>query len=393
MFSVNQNMNILFYDSEYTGHHSEYVIHLTSYINKTLSNNVRVHFLLPRYFASKDVIDFGVNITVYYLSEDELNIKQGRWDLLLRSKQETRNILKYGRNLKIDKVFCLNFNPFLLANFAIKTIFPFEVYGIYFHPFNRLEFLKGGKLLDKIRYTQKMLFIKRLISNKQVKKVYVLNDASGVNELNRICETNKFQWLPDPINLSKHDNCSIGSAERKVFLFFGFINKRKGILNFLQGVKNLDFSYLNCLEIRIKGQVDPDIIDELELVCDELRKTPVLINIKSQFLSKEELIAEVSNCDLILMPYLRVEGSSGLLGWAANFKKPVLGPKDGLIGELIRDYKFGISVDCGNTNEIGKGVVKYLEGDYELDSELQNKYCSERHPNEFARIIMNEMIV
>ena len=75
------------------------------------------------------------------------------------------------------------------------------------------------------------------------------------------------------------------------------------------------------------------------------------------------------SCDCILIPYKNPNQSSGVIGYASLFQKPVIGPSQGLLGRLIKEYKLGDTIDnispsclksavlltiCNNRNELSR---------------------------------------
>ena len=46
-------------------------------------------------------------------------------------------------------------------------------------------------------------------------------------------------------------------------------------------------------------------------------------------------------CDAILAPYLDSARSSGIIGHASQYHKPIIAPSSGLIGRLVKKYKLG----------------------------------------------------
>lgn len=74
--------------------------------------------------------------------------------------------------------------------------------------------------------------------------------------------------------------------------------------------------------------------------------------------------------------------SSGVLGYAALFNKPVIGPSDGLIGMLIKGNNLGITLESINTQSITNAFKENIT----IGS---NNYINKNSINEFCRIILS----
>ena len=81
------------------------------------------------------------------------------------------------------------------------------------------------------------------------------------------------------------------------------------------------------------------------------------------------------------MPYQITKLSSGVLGYAAVFRKPVIGPSDGLIGNLIRENGLGKCLPF-----ISKDYIKREFGERLLMDETT--YIKKNDISEFIRIIL-----
>ena len=81
------------------------------------------------------------------------------------------------------------------------------------------------------------------------------------------------------------------------------------------------------------------------------------------------------------MPYKITKLSSGVLGYAAVFKKPVIGPSDGLIGNLIKRNGLGMCLPYVSKDYIKKEFGKRLQA-------FETKYVEKNDVSEFIRIIL-----
>ena len=92
------------------------------------------------------------------------------------------------------------------------------------------------------------------------------------------------------------------------------------------------------------------------------REQPGLwLRIDDRRLDSDELAALVRQSDVVLAPYQRFVGSSGVLLWAALNGRPVLAQNYGLVGRLTREHQLGLSVDACAPAEIAREIGAHGE--------------------------------
>ena len=69
----------------------------------------------------------------------------------------------------------------------------------------------------------------------------------------------------------------------------------------------------------------------------------------------------VSQSDVVSVAYINFYSSSGVIGLAAQHNKPVIATKFGVVGDLTREYKLGLTVDGHNTTEIKEAMQYFLQ--------------------------------
>ena len=75
----------------------------------------------------------------------------------------------------------------------------------------------------------------------------------------------------------------------------------------------------------------------------------------------EELAYLFELTNYVLVPYQHVEQSSGIIGYAAQFNNPVIGPSEGLLGELISSYNLGYTITNINADRLAEIISKLLK--------------------------------
>ena len=352
-------MRTLIFDESLSGHHLEYLHHY--YMGACERPNVEYVICVPQgeFESKKDKYDWpkADNISFEWLSEEDCHailntsgIKSG----LAKAKR----IVRYAKITKSEKVILTNFMstiPFLLwfadNGLYIKGI----IYRIYLY--NKLNTISA-----KLRYAVENFCYHLMAKSKVMDKVFILNDQKSADRLNEMHHTGKFTFLPDPVpevDMSKVKNIRQQfdiPMEKKVFLHFGGLAKRKGTLDIINAIIMSDSETLSNKTFVFAGKVYQEMQDEFyALVKEAKQKAHVLVF--DEFCEYDFLYDMCYSCDVILAPYHQTNLSSGLLGYAALFRKPIVGPGDGLIGNLIRDYQMGYCLPNVSALDISKSFT------------------------------------
>lgn len=332
----------LIFDDTITGHHLEYI----SYYHELAKRNGEEQFcfLLPKEFCKvKDTINWSEepNVTVQYLNEhDREKCKKG--NVFVAAWNKSRIVARESKRLNADRVILttlMEFMPFLLFLLPGKCILSGIIYRIYL----RDNEMSGVRLwLEKLRF----LLMAR-IHKKSV--FYILNDENSTKRLNCNFNTNKFKYLPDPV--PNIDISSVRSIREKlgildsgyVYLHFGGLTERKGTLEILKAIMITDEKTLSNKSFVFAGKVYDDIREEFYNLLEQAKqRTNILVF--DEFCQYDFLYNLCKTCDCILIPYKMTNLSSGILGYAALFNKPVIAPEQGLIGDIVRENSLGVTL-------------------------------------------------
>lgn len=388
-------MNNLFFDTELEGHHSEYISHVIEYLanNKSIGNyTFIVHPDFSRKFPSiakkAESVD---NISIVGISHLELTkINQG--NLIIKSVNTYKLLDKYAKRFSATSVFLLYFNIF---QFSLGLFRPdYEIKGILFMQFYRMQ---KKSLKDKFKYLRKKIQTLFYVRNKQIKRVFVLNDQKTVTYLNNEYNTSIFYLLPDPIpvyiplpDFNIYNEYSI-DKKRKIFLHIGELSERKGTIDILDA--------FNQLEVKNIGQIALLLIGSANIAIDALIKSKiiilnkkfehVLIIYQNEFIKESKMKSLFEQCDIVLVPYKNVEASSGILGHSIAARKPVIGTKKGLLGEMIKKNKLGVLIDESTPECIACGIEEAMIKNY---PKFENEYYLKEHSKEkFAEILLGSL--
>lgn len=387
--------SVIFYDSEYSGHHLEYICHIFEVINRRAYKEEFL-FLVHKKIAQK-LLFFTTNRNVKIIPiGDEFGLGEPTGIGGFRRVKLEVQCLNYYLNVYPCTIcFLFNINPFLLS-----YAFPFgkmrpsktKVSGIHFHPFYRAEI---SSFKDWVKRGIKDYVLRRAIKNNRIQTLFILNDIFVVNELGRKYRTKKINLLPDPVKAIDFSQELVKNEGRRKLLFFGYINERKGILNFLESVSLLDEKSHKAMLIQICGEIAPSIEEKVKAKIKILKTLypELVIEVNNSFIRDEEVLAIFRNSDLILAPYSKIQGSSGLVGWAALTRKPILAPNKGLIAELVSKYKLGFTVETKDVHSISEGLKNFLEEGYLVAEEPRLEFLKENSPELFVEKILSNVLM
>jgi glycosyltransferase involved in cell wall biosynthesis len=149
---------------------------------------------------------------------------------------------------------------------------------------------------------------------------------------------------------------SLGLADEKIILFFGFIRSYKGLADLVRALPLV----LARFQVRliIAGEFWEDKKRYLRLI-DELGLQKH-VTVVDRYLRNEELPAYFCASDLVVLPYTSVTGS-GILQLAFAFGRPVVATAVGDFPKIIENGKTGFLVSPRSAGSIADAVVAFYE--------------------------------
>lgn len=380
-------MTTIVFTNSLDGHHLEYIHHVYEMAVKDIENSYV--FLLPVSFAEKQA-KFEWILT-----------KNVRFDFFEEYREiKTKNVLKrlLGSSYKTTKIVAQavkKFNPqYVYTNLMIGFV-PFApifikrrvrligiIYRIYLYDVGIRS--KWSIFQDRLKYLVMSKF-------NVFYRIMILNDKTGAHQLNKIYNTNKFVPIPDPyIPLDRKGIEDIrkgyGIENSKIlFAHFGAMNSNKGTLDLLESLVKLTGEECSRYSFFLAGKVDEKIKQHFSALVDDV-KNKVQIIVKDEYCSYEFFASLCVACDAIVIPYKRTAQSSGLIGYASQFGKPVIAPAKGLLGQLVREFGLGIQIDNISSENLIAAYHKIALGNYQKPSK---RYCEENTIENFQKTINN----
>lgn len=368
-------MKILIFEPSLSGHHLEYLQHL--YNGAVGRPDCEFVFAVPReeWSRMRDKCSWSEAKNVKFVMLDDSKCKAVETgSMLAKSWKLSRMIRRVALEHRVNEIFLITLAgaiPFLPLILLSKIKISGIIYNIYLRA--PKKGLRG--LIDKFRYWV-------MSHNRSMTKVFILNDPNSMDMLNKIYHTNKFINLPDPVpqidlvNLTDLRSEMDISPEKKVFLHFGAMDKRKGTLEILRALCLMTREELIDKKFIFAGRIDREIYDDFYRLIYRASTNGADIFVRDEFCPYDYIHSLCSTSDCLLIPYTHTSQSSGVLGYAAVHCKPVIGPSDGLIGELIRENKLGITVGNINPENIAKAITEFNK--YLISCDYAKKNSIER---------------
>lgn len=263
-------------------------------------------------------------------------------------------------------------------------------------PLSAILFIQYPELPVGLKKGSKHWKTRLLLWRAPVKNLFLLNGEKSCRYLTEhFSKSARFIPIPDPVPEAKPDpgfvmRDAYGIAgDRKVFLFFGAISRRKGADVLFAALRQLTPEVAEHNAFIFCGEPEASYKENFQHLVAEVQDLGVVeLHIESTFVSDERMMALFEQSDVVLMPYTRPEYSSGILALAAKARTPVIGPDAGLLGRLIMENKLGTS--CAETPAaLAECIAMAAECPPEVDKELCTIFVQKSRPKEFARTILN----
>lgn len=292
-----------------------------------------------------------------------------------------------------------------LPGLALRVLFPWgkvTYSGLYFRPTMHYSTMFESQLNKKEFHLNrfKSILLSRVLKSRRVTLIQSLDEyfplyfdntkyehkLAGIPDLASPPETAEppadlpEQWLERPLRL----------------LLFGRLSSRKGVFVLLKDLEQLPQELAQQTSVLFAGQINAAERENLILTIKELRRAQpdVAVDVIDRFLDDAELWWLVQQTILVLAPYQRHLGSSGILCWAAAAGKPVLCQSFGLMGHEVRQNHLGVTVDTENVNALVEAIKNFVSGSFQ-ETDLISKraaYAARHTQHAFAEATLDTLL-
>jgi len=307
-------------------------------------------------------------------------------------------------------VICLFLDPLQLA-LALQRRLPRDVTlsGILFRPSVHEIYAAtaGSSVAERLRDYRKRLLYRLMLRNPILTDVLSLDPYFPSFAQAEFGAGNKVRALPDPVVTmpaatgQPHVGADLLESVRGrevIFTLFGALAARKGVLQLLDALSLLSAPSRATARVVLAGNVEPDIAEEFATRIQRLHAAQGAddcLRVVDRFLTTPELAWLVRQSTVILAPYQRFVGSSGVLGWAAEARKPVIAQDYGLVGALVRNYRLGLAVDASDPVRIAEAMSQLVQpGQLEVAAAAArwDAFLVDRRPEAFAAAVFGNLL-
>jgi glycosyltransferase involved in cell wall biosynthesis len=251
---------------------------------------------------------------------------------------------------------------------------------------------------ERLRDWRKDLLYRLMLRNRALARVLSLDPFFPEHARKRYLNGDKVIALPDPANpptdlRSAEEHARFAPTGRIGFLLFGYLTERKGPLAVLDALVLLPREAAARIAVLFAGRVDPALRDQFDQRRRALaaRHPDLWLHVDDRRLDQAELASLVRQSDVVLAPYQRFVGSSGVLLWAAVNGRPVLAQEFGLVGRLTREHQLGLSVDASDPSQLALEIARMVKlgPSTFIDRQAAASFAAAQTPQRFASLVLS----
>jgi glycosyltransferase involved in cell wall biosynthesis len=301
------------------------------------------------------------NVVIHTLTPAEQTEIDQKKRFLDKSHAQWKCIEKYAKVLEINHLILMELDPYQVSIGLSRC--SFTIAGIWFRPYHRMEKGEGSSLKFRTNKLQKALTMRWALLNRNLKKVFILNDETMPNLPKH--NPPRFHYLPDPcfvypqnpaLDIRKHYGIE---PENIILLQFGYIDERKNSENFILALNALPTQIAKRFTLLVIGKFKPHYEASLHQLKE--KKASFQLITQDQFISDADMETTFAQSDLILRMNVNFFGSSGVVGIAALHNKPCLVSDFGVMAEQVAKYKLGHALNPYNVEGLSHYFIDYAE--------------------------------
>jgi|GEM_PF-5165120 len=386
-----QPSRILLFDNSSGGHHGEFMCYLIMGC-QSLHPSAQIHVAInaklePQLRRIADLLLVDIS-SCHLISLPPSRKGQG---VLRQSLHEFFLLRSIVRKIRPNVVYVDAFIR-LMIGYPLFWTLPRDVRisGTLYAPLGERSTRGFASILLRI----KRLWFGQFIKARRIGSIYLLNARERCRELNDQHRTSKFIPVPDPIMPLNTGGPPAAKKERleTKLLMFGDLRKDKGTFLLLDAIGRLSPPLSQHLHFAFVGRVAEADRHEFETRLAELKRCGWKIDHKQGFLPYDEISPLMQQFDCVLLPYLRTDLSSGVLGHAAHAGIPVLSAGGGLLGQLVKQYGLGVAVDGPTSAENwATALTSVVKERPPIDFSRRDCFLNERTPQAFWSALVGNL--
>lgn len=399
-------MKLVFFEPEWMGH-SEFYLTSILRVGATMMPETRFAAVAPAAGLERTKAALGPEragrVRWCSLSGGEAEAC-GTGSALSKGLAQWRSLRTWAGRLNADHVHCLQLDLFQLPLGAgLRVGEDAALSGLLFRPSVHYPEFEGhapspGELLREAR---KRFTYGRMAGHPSLRVVCSLDPYFTAWARRRFGERDAlFRTLPDPA-LKPAAAASVPprfsfvgalESERLVFTLYGVLTRRKGVVALLRGLLEVDDETCRRTCVVLAGKVADEVREPLERLVARIRdRRPGLrLELVDAWLEEEEIGWLVEASDVVLAPYQRFVGSSGVIVTAADSGTPVITQEYGLLGRWTREHGLGLTADTTDPAELAGAIGRAVEEEGRIGRpEGMKSFAHGRTPERFGAAVLD----
>ncbi len=337
--------------SPYAG--NRFATYLNYYAVSLLKKGKKVLVISPEFneisdYVAKNANRYLNNFTALPLSENIFTNNKPKYFELLGRWKTIKSKIKIGEkklNAEVDFAFFSPIDPFIRESvnlFLLDFVFDYKWSGIYFNP-------KPYRLKQlKLNIDPKFLEPDYLFRSENCVGVCVLDRFITEPLKSRVYK--KIVVFPEISNVNIQKKESVFGKQIKEMAFDRMVvgllgvEQNEGITALIRLIKKVDIDKYFFV---FAGKLDFSLMDnkqreEVELFMNDHAPNILFI---LQPLTDDEINQIYTEIDISYLYFYNYVSSNNLLTKAAYYQKPILANKDFCVGETVKKFKIGLSVN------------------------------------------------
>jgi hypothetical protein len=337
--------------SPYAG--NRFATYLNYYAVSLLKKGKKVLVISPEFneisdYVAKNANRYLNNFTALPLSENIFTNNKPKYFELLGRWKTIKSKIKIGEkklNAEVDFAFFSPIDPFIRESvnlFLLDFVFDYKWSGIYFNP-------KPYRLKQlKLNIDPKFLEPDYLFRSENCVGVCVLDRFITEPLKSRVYK--KIVVFPEISNVNIQKKESVFGKQIKEMAFGRMVvgllgvEQNEGITALIRLIKKVDIDKYFFV---FAGKLDFSLMDnkqreEVELFMNDHAPNILFI---LQPLTDDEINQIYTEIDISYLYFYNYVSSNNLLTKAAYYQKPILANKDFCVGETVKKFKIGLSVN------------------------------------------------
>jgi len=233
---------------------------------------------------------------------------------------------------------------FFIFLFKLDKKYPivFTKHGIYSNSGFKIKILEENFL----NLLEKFVKIKKTI-------VHTKNDKDALIKVKKI-QDEMVTIIPHGTYTFFKSNCNRISPLKNSILFFGNIRKYKGLEYLIEAIP-LIAEVIPDIKVIIAGEGD---LSPYHYLINENKSR---LEIYNEFVPDEQVCELFQRAEIVVLPYSKMSGQSGVLNIAYAFDKPIVASDVGGFYELIEDGETGYLVPPKDHKVLANSIIKILK--------------------------------